>query len=460
MDLDFTGEQLEIIYLEPEKDLLIEAFAGSGKTSTLIEFCNQNFDKKILYLVFNKHMRKYAKFLFPINTSVHTLNSFIYSNMKKFFPNIKITENIDVNFILTYSSIIKKYKTEEAFILAAQVSKKFNTFFSSNTDLKLLDKENNAIDHIIYELYELMYNRKIPISHNVLAYIYINYFFENLEKKYDYILIDEAQDLDLSMLSLVNKFKGRKIFIGDRYQSIYGFRGNYNIFIQESNNFERKYLSKTFRFGENIASFVNSFLERNFNEHRKIIGNKTIKDNVIEKKDLTLNFLKENFDNAYICRTNAYLFEKAIYYAEQGISVAIPYNWEEIKNLLKDTYLLKIGVTSQIENKKIKNYKNYENLIKILELGGDPELYFLTKIIDKYDLNIFDKINILEQKLSNYKYADLILLTGHKSKGLEFDNVIIGDDFYESLKKKKDNLIEEYNLQYVAYTRAKNNLFI
>ncbi|EAI3274736.1 ATP-dependent helicase, partial [Campylobacter jejuni] len=61
--------------------------------------------------------------------------------------------------------------------------------------------------------------------------------------------------------------------------------------------------------------------------------------------------------------------------------------------------------------------------------------------------------------------ADLILSTGHKSKGLEWNNVEIIDDFLnikQELEEREQITIakEELNLLYVAVTRAKNSLNI
>ncbi|MGI7349520.1 3'-5' exonuclease [Campylobacter coli] len=59
----------------------------------------------------------------------------------------------------------------------------------------------------------------------------------------------------------------------------------------------------------------------------------------------------------------------------------------------------------------------------------------------------------------------MILSTGHKSKGLEWNNVEIIDDFLnikQELEEREQITIakEELNLLYVAVTRAKNSLNI
>ncbi|MCW1678140.1 ATP-binding domain-containing protein [Campylobacter jejuni] len=59
----------------------------------------------------------------------------------------------------------------------------------------------------------------------------------------------------------------------------------------------------------------------------------------------------------------------------------------------------------------------------------------------------------------------MILSTGHKSKGLEWNNIEIIDDFLnikQELEEREQITIakEELNLLYMAVTRAKNSLNI
>jgi ATP-dependent exoDNAse (exonuclease V) beta subunit len=53
---------------------------------------------------------------------------------------------------------------------------------------------------------------------------------------------------------------------------------------------------------------------------------------------------------------------------------------------------------------------------------------------------------------------DILLTTAHKSKGLEYDNVVIANDFKFGTKEVLEMPEQELNLLYVACTRAKKNL--
>ena len=62
---------------------------------------------------------------------------------------------------------------------------------------------------------------------------------------------------------------------------------------------------------------------------------------------------------------------------------------------------------------------------------------------------------------SETKKHDCVIMTAHKSKGLEFDNVILNDDFFYNIKDGELSISQdESRLLYVACTRAKLNLDI
>lgn len=65
-------------------DLIIDAKAGTGKTTTLKKLASLVPENaKILYLVYNKKNRDEAKKEFPPNTTVQTTNGYCGSICKK-----------------------------------------------------------------------------------------------------------------------------------------------------------------------------------------------------------------------------------------------------------------------------------------------------------------------------------------------------------------------------------------
>ena len=77
-----TKEQQDIIddsKFEPK--MKIKAFAGTGKTSTLIDVVKANPNKKFLNLCFNKSIATEANRKFPSNCESKTVHSLAYGGI-------------------------------------------------------------------------------------------------------------------------------------------------------------------------------------------------------------------------------------------------------------------------------------------------------------------------------------------------------------------------------------------
>ena len=83
-----------------------------------------------------------------------------------------------------------------------------------------------------------------------------------------------------------------------------------------------------------------------------------------------------------------------------------------------------------------------------------PEYKFMVYLIDKYNVNLDEYLEIVKKSITGKRSADVILTTAHKSKGLEFCSVEIANDF-RPLNKSSE---EEINIFYVAITRATHDL--
>src|SRR6187399_210705 len=72
-----TDEQFDIINhnLKEKEMLKVLAYAGTGKTSTLIQIAMKYPTKRILYLAYNKSVKEEAIMKFPFNVDVETIHS-------------------------------------------------------------------------------------------------------------------------------------------------------------------------------------------------------------------------------------------------------------------------------------------------------------------------------------------------------------------------------------------------
>jgi superfamily I DNA/RNA helicase len=127
-------------------------------------------------------------------------------------------------------------------------------------------------------------------------------------------------------------------------------------------------------------------------------------------------------------------------------------------------FYLKQKKNDKITIDEIKDFDTINELEQFAKDTKNQDYLNIIKFINTYGDNIFD-INkkIKEHLVSDKKDADIIFTTTHKSKGLEYEQVIMADDFISKKEivntKNKisyQRINEELNIYYVAATRAKN----
>ena len=74
-------------------------------------------------------------------------------------------------------------------------------------------------------------------------------------------MLDEAQDADPVILGLLERHKGARIVVGDKYQQLYQWRGAVNALNRMRSDNEELSLTRTFRFGAGAAEWANQVLE-------------------------------------------------------------------------------------------------------------------------------------------------------------------------------------------------------
>lgn len=452
-------EQLAIINSD-KKYIEINAAAGSGKTTVLISYANKCPDKKILYLAYNESVVKEAEKKFPSNVTVLTSHQLAYKNIGKDYKH-KLVNQLKFEKL---KQALWLSKNKDNIILIKKINEGIEKFIYSpymdiNEAYYMVDNipcSKEKYLFLIKDIWNKMLdkNNDFPITHDFYLKLYQ---LKSPKLDYDIILFDEAQDANPATTSIVKKqnvYYGKTVvMVGDRNQEIYKFRGSENALINPN-----YFLSKTFRFGNNIAEITNLFLEKLKKENHKIVGNEKINDYVDEEQ----NFLKK----AIISRTNALVIANAIKSAENNHFIYFVggiknYNF----NKLIDVYNLFSNNKNLINDKFIKSFSNFESFERFSKEEENNENNFLIKIVKKYNQNIIKFVKLInERTVSNIEQATIILSTAHKAKGLEFEQVQLSNDFTK-IYDKKNNIIkkikeEELNIIYVAITRAKYSLIL
>ena len=483
--MKLTAEQKAII--NSTGNIKINAVAGSGKTTTLIEYAKARpKGSKILYLAFNKSVKLEAIKKFReqglYNVKVETAHSLAYKHIvagSRYKINSKGYQTHEIAEVLGLQGNGEKH-TE--YIVANHINKFIAYFCNSNKakvqDLDyrdlITDKKALSFVNTFYRVIERqtrvflsrMNSGAIDITHD----FYLKKFqLSNPQLLYNFILFDEGQDASPAMLDVFFKQKATKVIVGDTHQQIYGWRFAVNSL--EKTEFKEHLLSTSFRFTQDIADLALGVLKW------KDILSQSNTINIIGNGKSKLKKVK-----AVLARTNLGLLLKAIEFVTENTKKRVyfegninSYTYASDGASLYDVLNLYNGKKHLIRDKLIRSMGSLDDLEDYIEKTEDAQLSMMVEIVREYGNEIPGLIkNLKEQHLENddKEKADMIFSTVHRSKGMEYDVVHLVNDFITENKLEKvmedlkstnldlSRLNEEINLLYVAITRTKNQLTI
>jgi len=458
----YTKEQKNIKDgIKKYSTIKVNALAGTGKTTTLVYIAKEYFNKKILYLAYNKGIEQEAKLKFPKhNVDICTTHSLALRHIVKFGINKeKLRKEYNVKEIEMFFNI----NTEEAF----EVKNSLNTFYNSNDTIFPI---NSILDKYAKELFfKMEKGDKDPTHSFYLKLFFIKLFNNEIEiKDYDLLMIDEVQDTNDVTIGIFDNIQAdSRIYIGDENQQIYSFRGSVNamnkIKVEKSFN-----LTETFRFSQDIADIANLLLN-------KFLNSSSLIKSKVKYSNQEIKSYKET---CFLSRTNSSLIKLIDEYFDNNKTFNLIRKPTEIFSLAIDLhYFINNNKEKIKDNLFLKSFKNLQEIETYLEETEDVELKSALKCAKEYKDKLF---SLLKYSLKQFKNnnSSIVFSTAHSSKGLEWDKVIILDDFpkfTELIKKDKYKKIEifrkkikfvsslivdEFNLFYVAITRAKKKLSI
>ena len=462
---------------------VIDAVAGSGKSTTIVnalELIPQ--DQSVLFLAFNKAIVEELKIKIGNlpNTEIRTLHSLGSSSlMKQIRTNIQadkyrtwvntgikfgaITPDRDLDYedLSEYKANIMKLidlvrvNLSDSYMDAQDLANKH--------DLDLLDNEIEiALKAIKWGLNDLT---QIDFTDMI--------YFPNVKnirmEQYDWVFIDECQDLNAAQrelfLKCVKPGTGRFIAVGDPRQAIYGFAGadvlSFNILKSLPNTIEMP-LSVCYRCDTQVIDIAKSIVPH-------IEAREGAPEGVVNM-EASINDVQDG--DMILCRVTAPLAELCMKYIANGVKAYIKgkdigTNLINMINKTRRTNILEMmsifdreldKVAQRVsslqkcsigEAKQSNQYKLYADKVKAIEVLSEG-LTQTRQLISRIE-SIFNDNN----------RSGICLSTIHKSKGLEADRVFIAcpDKLYNRRAMQVDWMAaQESNLVYVAYTRAKHYL--
>ncbi len=469
-----------------EGNLKVNAVAGSGKTTTIMQYALQRPKASILYLAFNKSVKLEAENklsqLGLTNVKVETAHSLAYKYTAP-YSRYKIRFDYKPHELVSILKIPFKANDLSHLKLASHVYLFVRYFCNSKakkvlelnyletlTNLESLEFATEHYESIVYYtriMLAKMHKGEIEIIHD----FYLKQFqLQNPILPYDYILFDEGQDASGTMLESFMNQPAIKIIIGDQHQQIYGWRFATNALQQI--DFDTMDLSKSFRFNQEVArlskSILNLKVEINQPNKANIIG---LGNNSGIKSRVTL----ARSNSKLVSRAIELLIQqkelKKIYFEGQLSS----YTFSEDGGSIYDVLNLYNNQRHMIKDDLIKTMPSFDHLKDYLEETSDTSLKALVDLVEKYHKDIpffIHKIKECTVDEADKDKADMIFSTVHKAKGMEYDEVFLMDDFISeqqiidskpAIKAKEisaEAISEEINLLYVGATRVKSKLHI
>ena len=481
-------------YIQHEKgNLVVEAAAGSGKTYTLVKALSLiPPDKRVLMTAFNKDIVKEL------------------TKKVKEFPNVEVRTLHGLGMILTtrglgiggmkpegykYTQLIYNHWQDLTKTNINKLSRNARKSFVENTK-KLVDFGRFYLATTRSEMIELMTKYDIPcvadevdvalkvmaiggknldsIDYTDMIWMPHIYDLHLQECEYDFIMVDECQDLNVAERNLVLrclKEGGRLIAVGDSNQCIYGFSGSDpDSFraIQSIPNTVSMPLSISYRCPESVVKFA-----------QNLVPSIEAKQGAEEGVILDCVSLDDVHDgDMVLCRNNAPLLQVYCKLLEQGKRAYIRGSdvGKNLQNIVIGTHKDYLHTNLKQDGVFIRLYEDLFNSRKaIMERYGISQEDAMKHETIQAKLDMIRALEVLGADLTtteeltkkiedifpkNDKGEGIMLSTVHKAKGLEADNVFIA---CASLMPSKSALDEwqvqqERNLMYVAYTRAKKVL--
>lgn len=457
----------------------IEATAGSGKTTTLLELLKfTSTIRKTVFLSFANAIVNELKEKVPPHIKASTLHSLGMGYILRAYGQKILKEDKYFALAMPKLSAGKEGRTSKAFYKKCYQTQDIATYLRITLCELTYSKGEEMCDK--YDISFTEETLKVAIecvkndplnSIDFTDMIYIPAVRpEIVTIKYDNVFLDEAQDCNQAGIRLVenilNSNTGRLVFCGDSKQCIYSFIGSD---------------LDTFEYLKTRANTVNLPLSTSYRCAKAIVklAQKVFpKENYIEALETADEGLVRHGDvsevepgDMIICRTNKPLFEIYFQLIDRGvkshfIGKDIEKGIVEIANACMgptkfhfENNLTKrlLDLEKELAKKGVRNPESHPRWSSLKE-----KIELLMIVVEKVQ-TIKDLVPTIHQIFTPDKQG-VRLLTGHRSKGLENNRVFLlnkydGKTLCPSPRAITDReKLAEQNVMFVMITRAKKEL--
>lgn len=466
------------------KNILLNAKAGSGKTTTIVMAVKAlPSSATILVGCFNKNIRTelHSRLGFMPNVDCRTSHSLGLSmlprNVRK--DETKVNRHFDNMLRESNWAWLHEVDDKENVLKSIRSLATLMRLELASNDSKLqqvcikhdlvLDANQRAAGR---ELCKRLYNDVANIDFTDMLFLAATLPSEKLLiKQYDYIFIDEAQDLNAAQWRLYKralKPGGKLIAVGDKSQAIYGFTGaDTDAWDNYAKEAEVLPLSVCWRCSKAVLDYT-----------ARVDKEIQAADTAIEGAvfyDQELSMVRPG--DAVLCRNVRPLIKGCYSLLAQGKKAIIQGSdiGKKLVDFVKkfeasDLPELNSLMAQRLTNMCDKLQQVYPNL-SLDEVLETPSYEYLKDQVDCVNHMIYNVAEVNDiaslcrfiTSLFGEQTEGVLFSTVHKAKGLEWPRVFIMEPSLLTQRRKNQQdwqLEQARNLEYVAYTRAQVSLHI
>lgn len=392
------------------KDTIVEAKAGTGKTTTLEKLARRMPQEKIGYIAFNKSVQVEAEARMPGNVEPRTGHSiaFVWAGRKfteKKFPKGRPAQPFkvrpdDIAQHLGLSDAHGLTREEQAQAAVRTVDK-----YATSADDKIgaehlpdrlrgeLNAEGKAAalanaEKLWADLQNPDGRVKTSLDHVRKMWALSRPDFtkpgSGLKTPATLLFLDEAQDTPPVLAKVVADQKMRKVIVGDADQAIYGFTGATD-YLSSAEGDVRLPLDKSWRYGPGIADWGNRFLQ--------VLGSKgrvtgAGPDSIIHEPGTMQGA------DAILVRSNGGAISEIVREQDAGRLVGVPKGTKSDLALLVESarYLQGDGKAPTRMHDDLEPFRTWAEVVKEAKKEDDPKIAMLERMVRERGVDNLDEI--------------------------------------------------------------------
>lgn len=480
--MQLNVEQKKLVQAKPAGHSLIRGVAGSGKTTVAVNripFLMENYclekDDRVLMVTYNKSLISYIKYvyekvkkdreyeaisLFEADSSkldIKNIDALMFgcyieyckcnnlklevesrsaaingimtkavAEVKKYFPDVKILEQNNLNFIKEEIGWIKacKYLHIEEYQSADRLGRMARQTGDGPQKLQKNSRTREAIFKV-YEYYNYLMRAENKVDFHDVSLMALEQIKKRPLKRYTHVICDESQDFTRVQLEFIYSLLNDKeyssvLFVADTAQSIYPqswlVKGRSFASVGFDVKGRSNILAKNYRTTTQIAAAAYSLLEK---DPHITEDENFVKPSLLDKQGIFPVF--RAFENK----------QKEVNYAVNLIGdLSKNYNYGDIAVIART-------------NEQIREFSTY------LESSKVPFKLMSTK--DGYEFGD-EKVKLLTVHSVKGLEFKVVIMIGLNAKSFPLKSISVEDeDYFESRERK---------LMYVGMTRATERLYL